>query len=385
MKKKRILLLINGTDYAGAQKRILGYLEYCDFDRAEIIIVSLRDRFPKNIKQKFSQIQFKEFNFSELVTWFQWLRFLKSYHSDTIIFHETWITDFKWLAVGIAWLLCKGNVYMVEHTDFPPISIEKKKWFGLIRGIGLWKYPITIRAIFSRRILTVGKGMKEKLEKYYSYPKSKVEVAYFPLDVEKFALQEGSNFPLRHKLNIPLGDVVFVIVSRLVQEKGVHKAIIAFTNLIQEGQRNDIWLWIVGNGEKRQALEVLAQQGAARKNIIFWGHQENPETFLCESDVFLLCSEIEASGVALLEAMSSGLVCIATRTAGAEEVIQNKNFLVDHDEKSLLKALYWVINLPKEQIKDFKNAAREYIVTNFDKQKNAFRNLEILGIPSKFV
>jgi N-acetyl-alpha-D-glucosaminyl L-malate synthase BshA len=80
-------------------------------------------------------------------------------------------------------------------------------------------------------------------------------------------------------------------------------------------------LWMVGDGPERGPAESLARQLGVGAYVEFLGKRDHVEELIPESDVFLLPSEMEAFGLAALEAMACGVVPVATQTGGVGELI----------------------------------------------------------------
>ena len=122
---------------------------------------------------------------------------------------------------------------------------------------------------------------------------------------------------LKEKLNIGTKKVV-LYVGRLVKQKGVDYLIKAFAKLRKE--RDDIVLVIVGGGECRDELKLLAKNLNIKDRIFFVGYIENellpPYYLLC--DIFVMPSiPMDTWGFIVNEAMYFGKPVIATDAVGA--------------------------------------------------------------------
>ncbi len=80
----------------------------------------------------------------------------------------------------------------------------------------------------------------------------------------------------------------------------------------KEGAR----LIIVGEGPLREELEILAEGLGLERKVSFPGHRDRTDEYLPLLDVFVLPSWSEGVPLALLEAMSCGLACVASRVGG---------------------------------------------------------------------
>ena len=103
-------------------------------------------------------------------------------------------------------------------------------------------------------------------------------------------------------------------------------------------------LWIVGDGEGRADLELLAEKLGVRSSVIFTGAVPDTELarIYASSDVYAMPSHGEGFGLVFAEAMAHGLPCVASRLdAGAEVVVHGETgLLVDpSDPANILHAL----------------------------------------------
>ncbi|MCS6952330.1 MAG: N-acetyl-alpha-D-glucosaminyl L-malate synthase BshA [Bryobacterales bacterium] len=90
-------------------------------------------------------------------------------------------------------------------------------------------------------------------------------------------------------------------------------------------------LVMVGDGPDRGPAERLARELGVGRHVTFLGKQSHVERLLPQADVLLLPSEMEAFGLAALEAMACGVPPVATRVGGVPE-------LVTHGEDGFLEA-----------------------------------------------
>ena len=85
--------------------------------------------------------------------------------------------------------------------------------------------------------------------------------------------------------------------------------------------------------------------------VFFLGHLDDVSPAVKASDIYVLSSCTEALGIALLEAMSCKLVCVATRTTGPSEIIEDgeNGFLVHPSDSGILNGLRAALKLGQEQ------------------------------------
>jgi L-malate glycosyltransferase len=80
-------------------------------------------------------------------------------------------------------------------------------------------------------------------------------------------------------------------------------------------------LLMVGDGPDRGAAEHLARELGVESHVSFLGKQGHVERLIPLAHALLMPSELEAFGLAALEAMACGVVPVATRVGGVPELI----------------------------------------------------------------
>jgi len=122
---------------------------------------------------------------------------------------------------------------------------------------------------------------------------------------------------LRRRLALPEAPII-ICVARLAREKDQATLIEAVANIRFTGAPPVLVL--VGEGPCRQSLEALARKKIPGRWILS-GHQSDPVQWLAAADVFVLPSLSEGLPGALVEAMATGLPCIATDIPGNRDLV----------------------------------------------------------------
>ena len=119
-------------------------------------------------------------------------------------------------------------------------------------------------------------------------------------------------------------------VARLVDFKGIDVSIRAVA--AARSRIPNLRYTIIGEGERREDLERLAQELGVADIVTFAGPRPHDEVLAAfgNADVFLLTGRVdsegqkEGQGVAPLEAAASGLPVIAARAGGLTEVVRHE-------------------------------------------------------------
>lgn len=164
--------------------------------------------------------------------------------------------------------------------------------------------------------LSTSRYNADQVEGRYRHP---VTVIPNGVDPEVFqpALRSGE---VRVSFGIPADAQLIVSVGRLVGWKGLHLVIRALPAL------PGIHYLVAGDGEARPALEALAQELGVADRVHFAGeinHQHLPK-LLATGDLFVQPSVgEEAFGIAVVEAMASGLPTLVSNQGGLREIVQD--------------------------------------------------------------
>lgn len=127
--------------------------------------------------------------------------------------------------------------------------------------------------------------------------------------------------PTQYELGHPAasGPLRLVTVGALAPRKGQEYGIRALRHVRDAG--TDARLSLVGGGPDEHLLRALARELRLEDHVTFCGPQVDPRPFLLDADIFLLPSRQEGFSNALLEAMASGLPCVATDVGGNSEAL----------------------------------------------------------------
>lgn len=136
----------------------------------------------------------------------------------------------------------------------------------------------------------------------------------------------------RADLGTPEDAFVVAGAGRFVEIKG-------FDVLVQAmAQVPEAWLWLVGDGEEREALERLARTEGMEKRIRFVGWVEEPVHHLAAADAVAFPSRHEPFGNVILEAWRAAVPVVASRSEGPSWSVEDgqSGLLVPIDDSGAL-------------------------------------------------
>jgi glycosyltransferase involved in cell wall biosynthesis len=126
---------------------------------------------------------------------------------------------------------------------------------------------------------------------------------------------------IRSMLDVLPGDVLGILVGRLVDQKNVPVALRAVKLLETEGKR--FRLAIAGDGPLRQRIEEQIEALGLSRTVILLGHLADVERLIAASDILVLPSFREGLSNVILEAMMAGKAVIASDVGGNGELVEH--------------------------------------------------------------
>ncbi|MFV5691254.1 glycosyltransferase family 4 protein [Flavobacterium sp. LT1R49] len=170
-----------------------------------------------------------------------------------------------------------------------------------------------------------------------------------------------------------------IAVGRHTYEKGFDRMLKIWKKVVMK--HPDWILDIYGKSNKNIDLRVLAENLDISKNVIFYEPVRNIEEKYLEASFYLMTSRFEGFGMVLIEAMASGLPCIAFDCpCGPRAIISQKEdgFLIENgNESDYVKAIEVLIenaSLRREMSKKAKLSSEKY---NIDEIMQSWNQLFI--------
>lgn len=231
---------------------------------------------------------------------------------------------------------------------------------------------------FVSRIIVTSGWVERKLTAPGVVPKKHTLLVHQGVDVERFA-PASSQERHRTRAEIDLGDqdCVLLCVGTIYPLKQQIPLLRCFERLIEIYPDRSLKLVFIGEGsppmnEFEVALRKEVDSSPARANVRLLGRRWDVERFYSASDILVCPSEVESFGMAVIEAMSSGVPVVSTRCGGpAETVIEGETgFLIDpKSPEEIVDALSKLIADDSRRTAMGK-AARERVLRFFDKSNH---------------
>lgn len=161
------------------------------------------------------------------------------------------------------------------------------------------------------------------------------KIVYVPgigIDLSKFTRGSKERAKeLRAEFGIPENAVVWLSVGEVNKNKNHSIIIDAMSDF------DDVWFVLCGRGPLLRDLKKKASiQGVANRTV-FAGYRTDVADFYKMADIFVFPSFREGLPVALMEAMASGLKCVASRNRGTNDLLTDSKLRFDPSNLNELK------------------------------------------------
>ena len=209
--------------------------------------------------------------------------------------------------------------------------------------------------------------------------------AYFPPKVQEKCVvipnPIANSYVEHYKTDISAHVAQFIAAGRISRQKNYPMMIRAFAEACQVYPNLQLNIYGAEDGSNADELQSAVTQWGMDDCIHFRGRTTQLGQAYRESDVYLLSSDYEGMPNALMEAMASGLICIATDCpTGPRDLIDDgvNGFLVPvGDIQALTKAILNVVTMPQDERAAMGKAAREKVL-RLCSLENSVKNLEAL-------
>lgn len=342
MKSMRLLMVADTLAGGGAERVILDLVNASTKrEDVEIILAvssksgALKDAFPKSTKI-YEYGAFRAVH-NVLHNALRLREICKYENIDAIISHMTTVNKAVLRAKVIFPSL--PDVYIVEHTEIA------RQLFDIPSSWKRFTRPIEFRLLYPRakKVVTVSRDIGTELNKYCRISPQVFATILNPVDRLR-----GQNTVVDVVTPGPSGKSV-ISVGRLDGVKNFEDLIRAFAQVVCARGHRDDRLVILGDGYQRDTLVSLSRELAIDEQISLPGFTNNIYSHLKASDLFVSTSRYEGLGNAMLEAISAGVPCIATSTAGSQELKRHVSsiYLVKQgDVASLADAILRELDYP---------------------------------------
>lgn len=194
-----------------------------------------------------------------------------------------------------------------------------------------------------QKIIAITHSMYDKLVEETSLGSNKFYMMYQPLNLNEIHKKSLEDIDIEHKDYL-------LVVSRLVEGKGLLELIDIYHALKQKGVKNK--LYIIGEGILEPEINKKIKSLSLENDCFMLGAKSNPYPYFKSAKLFTFTSESEGFGMVILESMACGVpVIVMNCPVGPKEIIGENNEygkLVElHNKEQFIQATLELLNDPK--------------------------------------
>lgn len=300
-----------------------------------------QDETTYNVRLHHAEICRSPFSLKNLTAYKQVLSLIKNENIDFIHCN----TPVGGMVGRIAGKKCKVKkiIYQVHGFHFYQ-GAPKKNWL-------IYYFVEKFLARFTDAIITINSEDFEAAKKFRLKEGGKVYYVHgVGITLSDFEGLSQKREEKRAELQLNDTDVALISAGDLILRKNYATAIRA----IAKCENPSLHYFICGKGPEKENLEALARELSVEKQIHFLGFRADVKELMAASDIFLFSTLQEGLPRSMMEAMASGLPCVASEIRGNVDLIENgKNGYLcpATDDSAFSKAIENLANSPELRLK----------------------------------
>jgi glycosyltransferase involved in cell wall biosynthesis len=226
------------------------------------------------------------------------------------------------------------------------LALIAKKIFGLYFRL-LWRHIFT-------QVIAVNSQQHSWLTRDYGFKPSQIKVIPNGIPAGQIAADLNAK-PRDAKVRI-------LYLGRWEKYKRVQDIITAIKLVLDKNSATPIQLQILGGGVYEQDLRAQVELLQLQEHVSFINYpsDEQRDTILFESDIIVLPSEWEATGIVLIEGMAKGCVPITSKgnEARTELIVEGKDgFIIDVGDVATLSEIFYHLCNNRDKLQQLQQAA----------------------------
>lgn len=330
----KILHVIGSLDNGGSQVMVINLMRKLDHNKYIFdFVIDRRDElfFKDEVDKIGGSIyvcpQFTLKNVINFIRW--WVKFLRKHPEYEIIHGHVRSTASIYLLIGKimgrktiahSHSISSGNGIsaVVKNILQFPIRYIADYFLACTAEAGCWLF---------------GEQIKEK---------SNFTIIKNAIDTRGFYYDRAIRSNTRKELRIDSDMCVVGNVARLYAPKNYVYLLKIFKKLNAMERR--FCFLIVGDGPEKNELKQIVNEYELDKSVVFLGARKDINEILNAMDFFMMPSLYEGFGMSLIEAQSTGLMCLASNKVPMSTRLTSNVFYEDIDDNSIDKWCDFVVN-----------------------------------------
>lgn len=237
-----------------------------------------------------------------------------------------------------------------------------------------WKLLLLDRLTYRRHnyLLFVSKAVQELICRKIGV-RGNYEILYNYVEEKFYAEIKNQNTLLPSQLRL-------VMLGNLRPEKNYSLVIQALAQI----SSNNVTLDIYGEGSQRKLLKDLIGEYGLEQNIKLKGRADQPDQILPHYDLYVASSKFEGFGIALTEAMASGLPCLVSDIPTHREIASDSVVYFNSERPESLAEKINQILTGSLALEEYKKQSRGHVksynkVLYLNKLEEIYRKLIAYG------
>ena len=172
-----------------------------------------------------------------------------------------------------------------------------------------------------RAVICNSRMVAAEVRSHFGVGEDKLCVIHNGVDLERFHPRLRAQWckPMRSRLGIPAGAMVFLLLGSGFERKGVGRLLESFAGI--ETSRGDAFVVVVGADRHAERYRRQAESLGVARRVHFAGPQLDPAPWYGMADAFVLPTLYDPFPNAVLEAMACGLPVVTSAQCGAAELL----------------------------------------------------------------
>lgn len=253
----------------------------------------------------------------------------------------------------------------IQHIPSTLVLTSKSEIFDVSSG---WRNKVFTQC---DNYIAISHEISQGLQQKAKIPKEKIHVLPQGIDtINRFyPVNSVEKEFLRKKYHLPIKNPIVLFCARIVPNKGIK--IMLRTWKIVHKQVPEAILLVVGGGLNELVDEIKMAGVQEDNSIIVTGEVDRTDDYYKVSDLYFFPSEFEGLPTTLMEAISSGLPCVASKIGGNEDLISpsKSGVLVEKfDFQTFAKEIIFLLQ-NSEQREVYGKSGRAYAINYLDCHK----------------
>jgi len=306
----RVAILVNRLSVGGAERFAVDFVKAADRRRLYPVLISLGDEnvYAEELANRDVIVETLGMQSKPTPkTLARLLLVLRKYHIEVVQTHSPLTTI---LAMALQLIRRDWSLACTQQTE-------------RLAHVPRWRIVNDLATRRADANIYISEGVKASFDPVHEHVRSGQVQRVIPncvdiKEIDRYASVRREQ--LAEEFGIPANAFVIGHIGRLSAVKGQIHIVRALGKV--RAQLPQAHLVLIGEGPARAELEREIVASNMQAHVTLVGQRMDAKRFLRLFGVFVMPSEFEGLGIALLEAMAAGLPCVGTQTGGIPELIK---------------------------------------------------------------